>query len=137
MIDAHIPRFAQGVQALLLSLAFLLQAAWVVPLLGAILLAAAVGGPRLNLFAHLYRALPLPPGPLEPAAPPRFAQSIGTAFLLTGAIGLYSAAHQSTAWWVLGWGPAIVVAALSALAATTSFCLGCEIYLLMQRARAQ
>ena len=121
MIDSRLPRFSQAVQAVALAIAFLLDIRWVVVVLAAILVAAVAGGPRYNLLAYLYRALPIPPGEPEPAAPPRFAQTIGAVFLTTAAITLFTARSGSTTWWVLGWGPALAVAVLSALAAAAAF----------------
>jgi Domain of unknown function (DUF4395) len=119
-----------------LALAFAGDLRIVVPILAVIIGAAALGGPRFNLFAYLYRTLPIPRGEPEAAAPPRFAQTIGTIFLVTGSIFLYTAEPESTLWWALGWGPAIAVALLSGLAAATGLCVGCQIYLWMGRARA-
>jgi hypothetical protein len=135
MIDSHLPRFSQGVQSLLLVVAFLAGLEIVVPLMALMLFAAVVGGPRWNLMAYLYRALPIPRGEPEAAAPPRFAQILGTIFLTLGTIGLYTTDIDSTSQMVLGWGPALLVALLAGLAATTGFCLGCEIYLLAARTR--
>ena len=137
MIDSHMPRFSQAIQAVLLIVAFLLDLRWVVPVLALILGAAVLGGPKANVFAYLYRALPIPRGEPEPAAPPRFAQTLGTIFLSISTFGLYALEAESPGWWALGWGPALLVATLCVLAATTSFCLGCEMYLLIQRARAR
>ena len=137
MIDSHLPRFSQAVQAVVLAVAFLIDLEIVVPILGLVLLAAVLGGPRWNLLGYLYRALPIPRGEPEPAAPPRFAQTVGTIFLALGTLGLYTTDLDTTSRLVLGWGPALVVALLSALAATTGFCLGCEIYLLATRARSR
>ena len=121
VVDSHLPRFSQAVQAVILAVAFVVDARWVVPVMAAILLAAVLGGPQLNLLAHLYRRLPIPRGDLEPAAPPRFAQALGVVFLTIGTIGLFAARDHTTSWWVLGWGPALAVAVLAALAATTTF----------------
>ena len=121
VIDSRIPRFAQALQALILALGFLLGAELVVPVLAVILVAAAAGGPRWNLFAQIYKALPIPPGELEPAAPPRFAQTLGAVFLVIGSVVLVAAEPRSTLWWFAGWGPAVAVAVLAGLAATTSF----------------
>jgi hypothetical protein len=121
VIDSNLPRFSQGVQAVVLALAFLLDWRIAVPILGAVLLAAVAGGPRYNLLARLYRAFPIPRGEPEPAAPPRFAQTLGVTFLVIGSIGLFTAEPETTAWWVVGWGPALVVALLSGVAATSSF----------------
>jgi hypothetical protein len=121
MIDSHLPRFSQGVQAVVLSVAFVADARWVVPVLGALLLAAVVGGPRYNLLAYVYRALPIPSGELEAADPPRFAQALGAVFLAVATVGLFATRSDTTPWWVLGWGPAVAVAVLAALAAATAF----------------
>jgi hypothetical protein len=135
MVDSRLPRFSQGMQAIVLAVAFLFDARFVVPALAVVLGASVLGGPRFNLWGYLYRALSIPAGEPEPAAPPRFAQMIGTIFLLAGTFGLYLFNAETTTWWVLGWGPALAVAVLSAVAAITSFCLGCEIYLLLHRTR--
>lgn len=121
MVDSHLPRFSQAVVAVALALAFLFDAAAVVPVTAVVLLLSVAGGPRLNAFAYVYRALPIPRGELEPAAPPRFAQALGVLFLGVATAGLWLAERATTAWWVLGWGPALLVATLAALAATTSF----------------
>ena len=121
MVDSHLPRFSQGIQAIVLALAFLLDWRVVVPLLGVILLASVTGGPSANLFGYLYRALPIPRGEPEPAAPPRFAQTLGVIFLTLGSIGLYTQEPETSAYWWLGWAPSLLVALLSAIAATTAF----------------
>lgn len=121
MIDSRLPRFSQAVQAVVLAVAFVTDARWVVPLMAVILATAVFGGPRLNLLAYFYRSLPIPPGEPEPAAPPRFAQTLGAVFLVIASIGLFAATAETATWWVLGWGPALAVAVLAALAAATSF----------------
>ncbi|MGH3118383.1 MAG: DUF4395 domain-containing protein [Gaiellales bacterium] len=121
MIDSAIPRFSQAVQAVLLALAFLVEVRWLVPFLTVVLLASVVGGPRWNLLGRAYKALKLPPGELEPAAPPRFAQLLGTVFLAVGTGGLFGAEAGTRPYWWVGWGAALMVAALAGLAATTRF----------------
>lgn len=121
MVDSRLPRFSQALQALILAAAFLLDATWVVPVMAIVLLAASAGGPSWNALAYMYRALPIPPGDMEPAAPPRFAQSLGAGFLTLGSLGLILTTRDTTLWWALGWGPALAVAVLAALAASTSF----------------
>jgi hypothetical protein len=121
MVDSHLPRFSQALQALILAVAFLADAAIVVGAMAVVLAAAVLGGPRLNLWVYLYRALPIPRGEPEPAAPPRFAQALGAIFCTIGTVGLYAARDDTLTWWVLGWGPALAVAVLAGVAATTSF----------------
>ena len=89
--------------------------------MAALLLAAVLGGPRWNLMAYAYRALPIPRGEPEPSGPPRFAQTLGVIFLGVATIGLFAAPRESTAWDLIGWGPSLLVAVLAGLAATTSF----------------
>jgi hypothetical protein len=121
MIDSHLPRFSQAIQTVVLALAFVLDWRIVVPVMGLVLAAAVAGGPRWNLLAHAYRALPIPRGKPEPAAPPRFSQTLGAVFLGIGTAGLFAARAETLPWWILGWGPAIAVAVLAGVAATTSF----------------
>ncbi len=121
MIDSRLPRFAQSLQAVASALAFLLDWRAVVPLLALVLTVAYAGGPRWSLFWHLYRALPIPRGEPEPAPPHRFAQGLGAVFLWVATAGLYAARDDTLPWWILGWGPALGVAALAALAATTAY----------------
>jgi hypothetical protein len=121
VVDSNLPRFSQALQALLLALAFVIDARWLVPILAVILVAAVLGGPRWNALAYLYRSLPIPAGEPEPAAPPRFAQTLGAVFLTIGSIALFAATPETGPWWALGWGPALLVAVLSGLAATASF----------------
>lgn len=137
MVDSHLPRFSQAVQAVLLVIAFALEARGIVVVLALILLGAVIGGARFNLLAYAYKGLAIPRGELEPAAPPRFAQTIGTGLLIIASVVLFAASPHSGPWWFFGWGPALVVAALSALAAASGFCLGCEIYVALGRMRAR
>ena len=115
------PRFSQGVIAVLLALAFLVEAEWAVPVVGALMALAVLGGPAWNLFAKLHRVLRLPSGEPEPAAPPRFSQALGAVFLAVATTFLFAAAPGTTTYWWVGWGPALAVTVLAALAATTSF----------------
>lgn len=80
------------------------------------------------LFRRLVRPRLSPPTDLEDPRPPRFAQGVG---LFVVAIGLVL--HLAGVPWAL---PAAVAAAFIAafLNATFAFCLGCQIYLLLQRA---
>ncbi len=68
-----------------------------------------------------------PPAELEDAAPPRFAQAVGLAFLVVALIAALAGATIVTA--------VAVAFALAAafLNAVFAFCLGCEMYLLGQR----
>ena len=132
VIDARAPRFNQTVVAIL-SLVAVTLGWW--PLLGLVAAQLAIGlrfGRRYCLPCVAYFALIQPrfgEGPLEDSRPPRFANQVGVAFLgsatlayLVGATGLGATLGLS-------------VATLAALAATTGFCAGCELYKVGARLR--
>lgn len=130
-IDPRGPRFNQGVLTVGLLVGFLADARWVAPVLGAALaLGAAFGpayGPFLRFYAAVIRPRLAPPAELEDPRPPRFAATVGTAFLAAAGVA-FLAGHPG-----LGWGLSLVVAALAGLAATTGICVGCEVYLVVAR----
>ena len=70
------------------------------------------------------RPLLRPQGPVgfEPAAPPRFAQLLGTVVLTAATVAFIAGADT------LGWALSLLVVALAALAATTRVCVGCILY---------
>lgn len=127
-IDVNIPRFSQALVATLTGVAFVTQQAWLVAATFVVLALSWLGGRPTSLFTQIYVRLVRPrvdpngPSEVEPAAPPRFAQLIGTVFLgaawLSLALGLDA----------VGWGLALVVTALAALAAATRICVGCLVY---------
>ena len=132
-IDPRGPRFNQAVLAAALLAGFVFDWRPVVPLFAAVLLLGAAFGPGYGPFLRLYAAVIrprlAPPAELEDPRPPRFAAAVGVA-VLSGA-GLAFLAGSAG----LGWGLALVVAALAALSASTGVCVGCEIYLFASRRR--
>ncbi len=132
-IDPRGPRFNQAVLATALLGGFLVDWRPVVPIFALVLLAGAAFGPRygpfLLLYAKVIRPRLAPPKELEDPRPPRFSAALGVVVL--SAASLAFLAGQSA----LGWGLALIVAALAALSALTGICVGCEIYLLLARRR--
>ena len=132
-IDPRGPRFNQAVLAIGLLIAFLLDARLVVPLFAAVLFLGAAFGPKFGPFLRLYavaiRPRLGPPRELEDPRPPRFAATVGVVFLLGGTIAFLAGATA------IGWGLALIVAALAGLAATSGICVGCELYLIVARRR--
>ncbi len=132
-IDPRGPRFNQAVLAVALLGGFLVDWRPVVPLFALVLLAGAALGPRYGPFLALYakaiRPRLGPPSELEDPRPPRFSAALGVVFLAAGALAFAAGSPG------LGWGLALVVAALAALAAVTGICVGCEMYLLLSRRR--
>lgn len=138
-IDPRGPRFTASVTLVVFAVALLLSDA-------APTVAAVITGVQAVLFAIgatlgvqktptglLFRSLVRPrlsaPDHLEDPAPPRFAQAVGLVFAVVATIGFATGAvllGQIAA------GLAFVAAFLNAVFA---FCLGCEMYLLILRAR--
>jgi hypothetical protein len=113
--------------------AFVLGFEPVVPVFAAVLLLGAALGPRwgpfLRLYAEAIKPRLAPPKALEDPRPPRFAAAVGVVFLAGGTLAFGLGADA------IGWGLALIVAALAGLAATTGICIGCELYLLAARRR--
>ena len=130
-IDPRGPRFNQAVLATALLVGFLVDWRPVVPVFALVLLAGAAFGPRygpfLAFYAKVIRPRMGPPREMEDPRPPRFAASVGVVFLGAAALAFLAG------WSGLGWGLALIVAALAALSAVTGICVGCEIYLLLAR----
>jgi len=105
----------------------------VIPLFAIVLLIGSAFGPRYGPFLRLYATVIkprlAPPDELEDPRPPRFASTIGVAFLAGATIALLTGLPG------LAWGLALVVATLAGLAAVTGICVGCEVYLFVARRR--
>ncbi|HET9443147.1 MAG TPA: DUF4395 domain-containing protein [Acidimicrobiales bacterium] len=132
-IDPRGPRFNQAILTVALLGGFLTGTWPVVPVFAAVLFLGAAFGPRygpfLRLYADLVRPRLRPPQELEDPRPPRFAAAVGVAFLAAATVAFLAGAEA------VGWGLALVVAALAGLAAVTGICVGCEIYLFLARRR--
>ena len=139
-IDPRGPRFAAGITAALLLIAFvlsltdatLLSAGFLLLVVIALLFLWAVAWPRTApwgaIFRRFVRPRLAPPTELEDPRPPRFAQGVG---LFVVGIGIVL--HLFGMSWAL---PIAAAAAFVAafLNAAFGFCLGCQLYLLLQRA---
>lgn len=150
-IDPRGPRFAATITAVLLLIATffgligispvaasaslaarVLDPAFLLTLVIALLFLWNVASPRTAPWGALFRAAIrprlAPPSELEDPRPPRFAQGVGL-FVVT--IGLVL--HLIGVPWAL---PIATAAAFIAafLNAAFAFCLGCQLYLLLQRA---
>lgn len=135
-IDPRGPRFGAAVSAVLLAVTVVLgtgPAATVLLAVGVVLFAiGAARGPQHSVqgwvFRRWVRPRLAPPTSLEDPAPPRFAQTVGLVVTLTG---------LALSPLVPGAVPVAAAVALVAafLNAAFGFCLGCEMYLLLQRLR--
>jgi hypothetical protein len=132
VIDARAPRANQAVIGSLAMLAFLLGFEWLPAVLALQLAIGLIAGRRFCLPCLLYFELIQPrfgEGRIEDARAPRFANLVGVVFLGGGSLAFLLGAPA------VGWTLTLVVAALALLAATTGFCMGCEVYRLSARLR--
>src|SRR6516164_6306212 len=130
-IDPRGPRFGAAITVIVLAVVLITGSAW---LLGAQMLVFAIGavaGLRYAPYGIVYRRLVRPrlgpPAHTEAEAPPRFAQGVGMVFALGGVLGYAAGAA--------GIGMAFTALALVAafLNAAFDICLGCQVYLFIQR----
>ncbi len=134
-IDPRGPRFAATLTTVVLAAALLLAPSVATVTLLAVQLVVfaigAVGGVQRTPYSWLFRTLLRPrlgkPAELEDAAPPRFAQGVGLAFAVVALLGYVAGADLLGA---VATGFALAAAFLNA---AFGFCLGCEVYLLLQR----
>ncbi len=151
-IDPRGPRFVAGITAVLLLADALLgltglsttgvaqaslaeraaDPAFLLLLVIALLFLWSVLSPRTAPWAALYRSVVRPrlkpPAELEDPRPPRFAQGVG---LFVAGLGLVL--HLVGVPWALPIAAAMAFVA-AFLNAAFAFCLGCQLYLLLQRA---
>ena len=135
IIDARGPRFGAVITTAVLATALATNNLWVIVAQAVVFAIGAFKGPQFTPYAFIYKSVIKPrlkgEVPIEDVRPPQFAQSVGLLFALTAIVGL-----------VVGITPIFTVAVAFALAAAFlnaafNFCLGCEIYLLLLRARSK
>lgn len=132
VVDSRAPRFAQAVTGTvaLLGVLFGWPLAWAI-MAGQILMGVTLGR-KYCLPCLAYFTLIQPrvgEGPLEDSRPPRLANIIGIVVLGAAAAAWWLGAE--TVGTVLG----SLVAGLALLAASTGFCVGCELYRIGARLR--
>ena len=130
-IDPRGPRFGAVITTIVLAVVLITGSAW---LLGAQLLVFAIGalfGLRYAPYGIVYRRLIRPrlgpPARTEAEAPPRFSQGVGMVFAAAGALGY---ALGATVAGIVFTAFALFAAFLNA---AFDFCLGCQVYLFIQR----
>jgi hypothetical protein len=135
LIDPRGARVAAALTSLVLALVLLTAPGAVATMLlavqAAVFAVGAVAGVQRTPYAWLFRTAVRPrlgpPGELEDAAPPRFAQAVGLGFALAGLLALLAGL---TTLGLVAVGFALVAALLNA---ALGLCLGCEVYLLARR----
>jgi len=130
-IDPRGPRFGAVLTVAVLAAVLITGSAWLLAAQMLVFAIGAVAGLRYAPYGIVYRRLVRPrlgpPAHTEAEAPPRFAQGVGMVFALGGVLGYAAGAA--------GIGMAFTALALVAafLNAAFDICLGCQVYLFIQR----
>ena len=132
-IDARGPRFGAVITTAVLATALVTNNLWVIVAQGVVFAIGAFKGPQFTPYAFIYKRIvkPLLKGetPTEDVRPPQFAQSVGLLFALVAIGGALSGINA-----IFTVAVAFALAA-AFLNAAFNLCLGCEVYLLLLRAR--
>jgi hypothetical protein len=133
VIDARGPRFGAVITTAVLATALATSNLWVIVAQAIVFAIGAFRGPQFTPYALIFKNIVKPrlnsAVITEDVRPPQFAQSVGLIFALAAIAGSIS-----------GISGLFVVAVSFALAAAFlnaafNFCLGCEMYVLLLRAR--
>lgn len=136
-IDPRGPRFTAGVTLVVFAVVLLTAPGGVgialLALQTAFFAIGAARGVQFTPTAYVFKTVVRPrlaaPDHLEDSRPPRFAQTVGLGFALVALAGYLTGAT------LLGQIAAGFALAAAVLNAVFGFCLGCELYLLLVRAR--
>jgi Domain of unknown function (DUF4395) len=132
-IDPRGARFGAVVSTVVLALVLVTGSGWLLAAQTVVFAVGAALGLRYAPYGMIYRWLIRPrlgpPRELEDEPPPRFAQGVGAAFGVIGVIG------YGTGVTALGIVATAFALAAAFLNAAFGFCLGCEMYLMIQRIR--
>ena len=133
VIDARGPRFSAAITVVVLASALATQSLVFIAFQLTVFLIGATKGPQFTPYALLFKSLIKPrlksdfvP---EDVRPPQFAQAVGLVFAAIAVAGLVSGA---TIVFTIATGFALAAAFLNA---AFNYCLGCEFYLILLRAR--
>jgi len=133
VIDARGPRFSAAITVFVLATALVTQSLPLITFQLVVFLVGATKGPQFTPYAFLFKSLIKPRLKSEfvpeDVRPPRFAQAVGLIFATIAVAGLLSGA---TIVFTVATGFALAAAFLNA---AFNYCLGCEVYLLLLRAR--
>jgi hypothetical protein len=133
VIDARGPRFSAAITVLVLATALTTQSLPLIVFQLAVFLIGATKGPQFTPYAFIFKSLIKPrlKGGFVPedVRPPQFAQAVGFLFAATAVAGLL---FGITILFTIATGFALAAAFLNA---AFNYCLGCEVYLLLLRAR--
>jgi len=135
LIDARGPRFGAAITTVVLAAALATNNVWFIVVQALVFAIGAFKGPQFTPYAFIYKKIVKPrlkgEVPTEEVKPPQFAQKIGLLFALVAITG---AATGLDLLFTIAVAGALGAAFLNA---AFNFCLGCEIYLLLLRARSK
>jgi hypothetical protein len=132
-IDSRGPRFGAAITTVVLAVVLVTGSGWLLLAQTLVFAVGALAGLRFAPYGLVYRYLVRPrlgpPPRTEPAAPPRFSQAVGMVIAAIGTLCFAAGAPVA----------GLVFAALALVAAFLNaafdYCLGCQMYLLIQRSR--
>jgi hypothetical protein len=132
-VDPRGPRFSAAITTVVLAIVLVTGSGWLLFAQTLVFAIGALAGLRFAPYGFLYRHLVRPrlgpPTRTEAEAPPRFAQGVGMVIAGIGSIGF--AAGSATAGLIF----TTLCLAAAFLNAAFDLCLGCQMYLLIQRIR--
>jgi hypothetical protein len=135
LIDARGPRFGAAITTIVFAAALATHNAWFVVAQAVVFAIGAFKGPQFTPYAFVYKTIVKPrlkgEVPTEEVKPPQFAQRVGLLFAVVAIVGAATGLDLVFTIAVAG---ALAAAFLNA---AFNFCLGCEIYLLLLRARSK
>ena len=135
LIDARGPRYTAAITTVVLSAALVTESNLIIGFQFAVFLSAVLFGLRRSLYGFTYRNLIQPrlsgPVPSENEAAPRFAQLVGALFAATALLGGLTG---NTTLFLIATSFALGAAFLNA---AFGFCLGCQFYLILLRAKSR
>ena len=135
LIDARGPRYTAAITTVVLSAALVTESNLIIGFQFAVFLSAVLFGLRRSLYGFIYRNLIQPrlsgPVPSENEVAPRFAQLVGALF---AAIALLGGLTGNTTLFLIATSFALGAAFLNA---AFGFCLGCQFYLILLRAKSR
>jgi len=135
LIDARGPRFGAIITTAVLATALATNNFWIILVQAIVFAIGAIKGPQFTPYAFVYKTFVKPRQkgavPTEDVRPPQFAQTVGLLFALTAIVGL---AVGVNAIFTVAVGFALAAAFLNA---AFNFCLGCQMYLHLLRARSK
>jgi hypothetical protein len=130
-IDPRGPRFGAFITMAMFTAVLVTGNVWVLTVQAVAFAAGALFGLPRSPYGLIYKWLVRPrlgpPGELEAAAPPRFAQALGLVISLIGLVG------YGTGGTPLGMAAAAAGLVAAVLNGVFGLCLGCEMYLLIRR----